>query len=224
MRTIIKSILGASMLLLATSLTEPTSAAVISGSFKTTPGIFEIINPSLGTSQGVLSGTYKGEDKNGDGFITVELRQGDGFLPSYSELIEFEITSSNFEAIDSILGRGNFLDFTLSSAQGNFVLGFRQEVSSGKIFEFSFTEGYPSNAAKYFSLNSSGLSVIYRSNPVDASAFSPVFNSSNPIQTVPEPLTLLGAVTSLGMGLALKKGNVKRHKTAKAGAKINYII
>lgn len=211
MRTIIKSIIsGITGLFLATSITEPTFAAVISGSFQTLPGIFEIINPSLGQSQGVLSGNFQGEDRNGDGFITVELRPGDGFLPSYNELIEFEITSSNFGVIDSILGPARFLDFTLSSAQGNFVLGFRQEINSGKIFEFSFTEGFPTNASKDFFLNSSGLAVIYRSNPVDAFAFSSVFNSSNPIQNVPEPFTMIGAVTSVGMGFLLKKEHSKR--------------
>ncbi|BCL35028.1 PEP-CTERM sorting domain-containing protein [Nostoc sp. MS1] len=211
MRTIIKSIIFGSIgLFLATSITEPTSAAVISGSFKTPPGIFEIIDPPLGKSQGILSGTFKGVDKNGDGFITVELRPGDGFLPSYNELTEFEITSSNFEVIDTILGPGRILNFTLSSDQGNFVLGFRQEISSGKIFEFSFTEGFPSNASKDFNLNSSGLRVSYRSNPANASAFSAVFNSSNPIQNVPEPFTMIGAVASVGIGFLFKKEHSKR--------------
>lgn len=211
MRTIIKSIIyGITGLFLATSITEPTSAAVISGSFKTPPGIFEIINPSLGQSQGVLSGNFQGVDKNGDGFLTVEFRPGDGFLPSYSELTEFEITSSNFEVIDSILGPGRILNFSLSSIQGNFVLGFKQEIKSRKIFEFSFTEGFPTNASKDFFLNSSGLGVSYRSNPVDAFAFSPIFNSSNPIQNVPEPFTMIGAVTSVGMGFLLKKEHSKR--------------
>jgi hypothetical protein len=211
MRTIVKSIiLGSTGLFLATGITEPTSAAVISASFKTPPGIFEITNSSFGKSQGVVSGSFKGEDKNGDGFITVELRPGDGFLPSYSELTEFEITSSNFGIIDSILGPASFLDFTLSSTQGNFALGFRQEISSGKIFRFSFAEGFPSNANKYIYLNSSSLSIIYQSNPVNASAFSRVFNSSNPIQNVPEPFTMIGVVTSVGMRFLLKKEYSKR--------------